>query len=47
MIEVYPDDILYLNVLTKTKLKNGNIIEAQTIFDDIVIKDDKNTAVIE
>jgi hypothetical protein len=47
MVEAYPDDVLYLNVLAEAKLKNGNITEAQTIFDDAVIKDDKNTAVIE
>jgi ankyrin repeat protein len=47
LVDAYPDDILYLNVLAEAKLENGNITEAYKIFDNAVIKDEKNINVLE
>jgi ankyrin repeat protein len=46
LVEAYPDDVLYLSVLAEAKLKNGNITEAYEIFDNAVMKDKENLAVM-
>jgi hypothetical protein len=46
VVDAYPGNVLYLNVLAEAKLKNGDISEANQLFDDAVIKDDENKRAI-
>lgn len=42
MTRKFPADILYYNILAEAYLKNGKNTEAIQLFDDVVLKDERN-----